>query len=109
MRNGWLAAAAVVATAACSTVHVERNFDPNTDFKQFQTFAIKKGSITGAYEKTNEQLLTQHIEDELRQELVAKGWKEDANNPDVLVTYVGGARDRTELESVSAGVYGGYG
>jgi hypothetical protein len=67
-------------------------FDHHTNFSTLKSFALNEAKVNSRSPELNNPLLVQKIGDAIRTALVAKGLRETASNPDLLVDYsvVGG-------------------
>jgi hypothetical protein len=108
--NRWLAAAALVAAAlaagCASTPAVRFDYDKSADFGVYRTF--------GFVDQNSGQpksLAVQTLEAAAAREMETRGYKL-AENPDLLVNFMGKLEDRTDVQSVPGPMYGptwGYG
>ncbi|MCI0570616.1 MAG: DUF4136 domain-containing protein [Myxococcaceae bacterium] len=112
-RLGALLAGGIALTlsACASAIQVTRDFDPDADFTAYRTFAIRGGEViertnSGAPTRTQ---LEERLETALRNTLQARGLEENDASPDVYVTYVAGAQDRTQVESWGVHAQAGMG
>src|SRR5262249_3097033 len=62
-------------------------FDHHTNFSTLTSFALHEGKVNSPSPELNNPLLVQKIGDAIRTALVAKGLRETASNPDLLVDY----------------------
>ncbi|MBS2028928.1 MAG: DUF4136 domain-containing protein [Deltaproteobacteria bacterium] len=103
---GWL------ACTACTAVNVRTDHNPDVNFAGFKTYAMSPGSVVGLNglpPGPREQQVMGAIEAAIQQTLPQRGLTENRDAPDVLVTYVAGARQRTELEAAPPPVYATWG
>src|SRR5262245_39533210 len=63
------------------------DFDRHTDFSTLKTFALREGKVNSANPELNNALVVRKIGDAIREGLIAKGLKETASNPDIIVDY----------------------
>lgn len=109
MKTLVLTAAAAALLAACSTISVDTDYDKTADFSQFQTFDWAPPAamrIAGEYN----QLTDQRIRAALTDALSAKGIEQAPGNPQLLVAFHTGVRERTEVFNTGwGGGYSGYG
>jgi hypothetical protein len=95
---------ALLAYTGCATVHVKTDYSHETDFGRFRTFALEKGSIISqGRPDVRNSLVRDRIDRALAERLSAKGLSFTPVAPDLVVTYVAGARTRQELEHVDWG------
>jgi hypothetical protein len=111
VQRAALALAATLLGAGCSTVHVDAERDPHVDLSAFRTFSISDGTVLGAGGAMLPPGSPANVEirDALVKNLNAKGLTENEADPDLVVTYVGGAHRRTELVPATPPVYGTWG
>lgn len=75
----------------------EIDFDPEVDFTQFKTFALRRGTIHTKRPELNNDLVHKKVEAAIRAKLVAKGMSEVDSKPDVGVVWSLGAAERREV------------
>jgi hypothetical protein len=92
---------AMLAYTACSTMQVRTDYDRTADFARYHSFALQKGAVLaqGAVDARN-TLVRDRIDRALRAGLASKGLAPATGDPELLVTYVAGARSRQEIEHV---------
>lgn len=106
--------AALAALAACAyTPSVKTDFAPGTNFGQYRSFKVLPGRIVsrlGVMDTTN-TLANDRIGNAVAGQLTAKGLVRKETAAELYVTFLAGAKDKTEVESVPAGpsYYGAYG
>jgi hypothetical protein len=85
----WFAAVVSVAAFAPGIVTAasDVSFAAGTDFRSFNTFAIREGVIASDKLEINNRLFRQRLEASIRAALLKKGLKETSSNPHVWVTY----------------------
>ncbi|MCI0570154.1 MAG: DUF4136 domain-containing protein [Myxococcaceae bacterium] len=109
-RRILLTAGLALALSACATVQVKRDYDPNADFSAYHSFAIRSGKVVNRTDPgVSDTLLNERVDAALKNTLKAHGLQENTESPDLYVTYVAGARERTEVESWGPEAYGGWG
>ena len=83
------------------------DFDPQTDFSQFKTFAVGPGLLQSNKPELRSEIVRKKIQDALRAELVKKGLREEpAQGSDLFVGFRLGSADKKEVESWPAGRWG---
>ncbi len=82
---------------------VTTEFDESVDFSKYKTFALRAGRIQSKHPALDNTLVEKKIQNEIRMRLTAKGLRESAERPDLIVNYSLGARDAKEVERVPAG------
>jgi hypothetical protein len=112
MARTLLLAATLAALAGCTTLQVQAEFAPKTDFKKYRAWAWRPlASGTGEDPRVREPALKAIIKATVERELAARGFKqvEPAAHPDFLVDYFGWAQDRTDVKQSATGLRGsGY-
>jgi hypothetical protein len=106
-RRRWAPAAAActaLLATACATVQVSTDYDPTVDFSRYHTFQLVGGHLLneGVPDDSN-TLVKDRIAAALRVTLQGKGLQEggkEAGGADLDVGYFGGARTRTEIETM---------
>jgi hypothetical protein len=81
----------------------EIDFDPEADFTQFKTFAIRRGAVHTKKPELNNDLVHKKVEAALRARLTAKGLTEATTKPDLGVVWSLGAAERREVRRTPAG------
>lgn len=94
----------ILFAASCSTLSIKHDYDPGTDYSQYKTFAWARApkEVIGsprARLMANSTLLDKRIKTAVTDELVVKGFKPAANNPDLLLVYHVGLRDKINVSS----------
>jgi hypothetical protein len=95
--------AALLLAAGCGpTLQVKTDYDHRADFGKYRTFTMQQGKVISelGYGEERNTLVTQRIDQALRDQLRAKGLQPTADQPDLVVSYVAGARTRRELEGM---------
>lgn len=86
---------------------VKTDYDKTVNFAQYHTFAFEKGRIAtrlGTPDPGN-TLVADRIRDAVVNQLSAKGLQPTTQNPDLVATYVAGARTRQEVENLGPNPY----
>lgn len=100
MRWGWSSIAATLALgAACSTTQVNTDHDPAAPFSRYRTYSIEDGQLLAQGVEIEDSLVHDRIVAALRRELAAKGLRQEASAPDLIVTYRAGARAWEEFHT----------
>ena len=86
----------------CASVSVATDFDRNADFSHFRTYSFLGGHIwvNGVPDDGN-TLVKDRIRASVVAALAARGMTESTDKPDLYVTYMAGARRRTEIEATA--------
>jgi hypothetical protein len=101
----WAAVLPVAALAGCATTQVKTDWDKQTNFAQYRTFAVQAGKVVaapGTVEAADRQpdtLVLSRIDTALKNDLVSKGLSPVDKNPDLIVTYTAGARTKEQVVS----------
>jgi hypothetical protein len=87
-------------SSGCASIQVATDFDRTADFSSKRTFTFVDGHVwvNGQIDDAN-TLVKQRIRAAIVAALTAKGLTETTTNPDLMVTYLAGARTRTEIEA----------
>ena len=80
----------------------EIDFDPETDFTRFKTFALHGGTIHAAKPELNNDLVRKKVEAAVRARLVAGGLTEAEAKPDLSVVWTLGPAERRKRYSIPA-------
>jgi hypothetical protein len=81
-------------------------FDRDTDFSKYKTFAIRNGQLSSMSPALNNELVKKRIESDIERALTAKGLELTTGRADLNVGYRFGALKKIELERYPAGWYG---
>jgi len=98
------ALAAVLLLASCSTVRVATDYDTQTDFNDYKTFAFYKPGIDKA---EISDLDKKRVLRAIEAEMISKGYTK-SDNPAVLVSIFTKAKDRINVYQNNFG-FGGFG
>src|SRR4051812_13313563 len=98
-RRHWGLAVVVLAAACGPSLQVKTDYDHRADFGRYRTYALKEGKVVSelGYGEQRNTLVTNRIDNALAHQLAAKGLRAVPTEPDLVVTYVAGARTRREL------------
>jgi hypothetical protein len=83
----WAFFAVLLLGVAISADEQSIVFDDKTDFAKLRTFAIGEGKCDSARPELNNPLYMKKLAETIRTALAAKGLKETADNPDIVVNY----------------------
>ncbi|MFP7721703.1 DUF4136 domain-containing protein [Lysobacter sp. A3-1-A15] len=90
---------ALALLAACATgPRVRTDFDPQTDFTRYRSYAFYEPLAMEQSGYTS--YLTQRIKQAVRREMDARGYVFDESNPDLRVNFQGMIQERTDVYSV---------
>ena len=96
----------------CSSVTIKHDYDKDANFAAYKTYgwlAVPTdavGSVKAAIERNS--LLDKRIKESVNRQMAAKGYTQDANNPDFVMLYHTGAEDKINVTDWGYG-YGPYG
>ncbi len=104
-----LAAAALLFTGCNSDSgpNVKTDYDKNVNFAQYHTFAFQPGRIVTRLgtPDPNNTLVADRIRDAVVNQLSAKGLQLNTQNPDLVATYIAGAKTKQDIESMGPDPY----
>lgn len=103
---------AALVFAGCNTGDgptVRTDYDKHVNFAQFHTFAFQKGRIVTRLgtPDSNNTLVDGRIRDAVVNQLSAKGLRLSTQSPDLVATYVAGARSKQEIQDLGPTPYSG--
>lgn len=98
-RNTILALLLLTALASQAQVHVD--FDKKVDFKNYKTFRFEPGKVIRklGVRDTESTFLNQYIDEAVTKALVAKGLTPTTTHPDLVITYLAGAREKQQVQN----------
>lgn len=84
---------------------VDTEFDESADFSIYKTFAWRQGRINSRLPALDNTLVEKKIRSLIEAQLTAKGLREVElnDNPNLVATYILGAANRREVDTVPAG------
>jgi len=103
MKRGILLAISLCVPAMVWAQKVSTDFDESVDFSKFHTYAWRKGRIQSKNPSLDSTLVDKHIVNAVNRRLAAKRLQEVTAKPDLVVTYMVGARDQKEVETYPSG------
>ena len=104
-----IAAAIVLAIAACSSVRVQSDFDDRASFQTLRTYGwVESGAHGGVDPAVSSPLVHRRIRNAIDSQLIARGYRFQADSPDFLVSFNVLTRNRTDITTTGCGYYGGY-
>ena len=111
------AAALTLLVCGCGGIQVNTDYNPETDFTRFRTFAWAEGSGVGEDIRVSGDLMDQRFRRAIESELVSRGMeKSTSGQPDAFVGYQVALDDRVDYQTINTyygsgwgyrGVYGG--
>jgi hypothetical protein len=101
---------AALVFAGCDSgndLNVKTDYDKNVNFAQYHTFAFQRGRIINrlGVTDTDNTLVDGRIHDAVVDQLSAKGLTLNTQSPDLVVTYVAGAKNKREIEDLGPTPY----
>lgn len=95
----FIAVLMLAAIAAEAQVHVD--FDKGVDFKKYKTFKFEPGKVVRklGVKDTSNTFMNQYIDEAVTKDLAAKGLRPSNSHPDVVITYLAGAREKQEVQN----------
>jgi hypothetical protein len=100
-----MGAIALALASGCANVQVQTDHDPGADFGRYRTFQVAPGQVLNDGKADQGDTLVQdRVRNAIVSQLAAKGLRPlqgNEVNPDLVVTFVAGARTRQEVETVS--------
>ena len=103
----------ILAYGTSLYAQVDSDFDHSVDFSKYKTYDFTPGTVIREGEsQPSDNLLDQKVSSAVESQLNAKGLRRSSDNPDLLITYMAGAQEKTEIESAPGyagpGYYGGW-
>lgn len=107
----------IVALAACSTVSVSTDYDPEVDFSQYKTYRWYEGKPVPGDELAKAPLIQKRVMAGIDKALQEKGFeKTDSDAADIVIVIHAGIKDRMQITNYGSygwydpwwGGYGGY-
>jgi hypothetical protein len=91
------------AFGAQAQVHVD--FDKKVDFTKYKTFKFQPGKVIRqlGLKDTTSTFMNQYIAEAMTKDLATKGLTPSGANPDLVITYVAGAKQKKEVENFMSG------
>ena len=104
-RFAFLLLACLPGAALAQKITME--FDQGADFSKFHTFFITPGQLNSKNPALNNDIIRKKIQDDVRQQLLAKGLMEVTSGPrDLNVRFSMGSARRQEVDVYPAGWWG---
>ncbi|MBI4501021.1 MAG: DUF4136 domain-containing protein [Gemmatimonadetes bacterium] len=94
---GWLMLSAAIA--ACVPLTVSSHIQPGADFSRYRTYdwAPRDALPTGDPRLDNNPFLDSHVRASVERELAAKGYRREAENPDLLLHYHASVQQKVDI------------
>ncbi len=106
MKKASLVAAigTIFIAVGCSTLETKYDYDPRTDFSQYNTFAWARApkEVIGSPQAkllADNPLLDKRIKNGVTDQMVNKGFKLDDSRPDLLIVYHVGLANRVNVSN----------
>lgn len=82
--------------------HVD--FDKSVNFKEYKTFTFERGRVVRqlGLRDTAASLINGYVKAAIEEQLTKKGLTQTANNPDLIVTFMAGAREKQDVHNTMA-------
>ncbi len=101
-----LAILAVGAVASgCATDNIRSDYDPTADFSHYKTYNFFDDA--GPEETSYQSFFSQYMMVAIAREMELRGY-EKSNDPDLLVNFNAILREKTDVRTTPAPMYGGY-
>jgi hypothetical protein len=95
----------VAGMSGCATDNIRSDYDPSADFGQYETFNFFPDA---GPEQTNYQsFFSKYMVAAITREMQARGYKL-SEDPDILINFNAVLRDKTDVRTTPAPMYGGY-
>src|SRR5258708_2472159 len=87
------------AFGAQSQVHID--FDKKVDFTKYRTFKFEPGKVVRklGLQDTTSTFMNQYIAEAITKKLTSNGLIRTGKTPDLVITYVAGAKEKQEMEN----------
>lgn len=95
-------AAIFLLISGCSSIEVSENYDTSYDFTKLKTYDWIP------VENKKNKLTVKQIQNELKNQLAAKGFRTNASNPDFLIALHGGTEEKVSIRSTNYGYNYGH-
>ncbi|HEY9004894.1 DUF4136 domain-containing protein [Ohtaekwangia sp.] len=95
----FFAALMLLSAAAMAQVHVD--FDKHIDFKKYKTFKFESGKVIRklGVTDTDNRFMDANVKEAVTRDLEAKGLTPSDTHPDLIITYLAGAREKQEVQN----------
>ncbi|NIA31356.1 MAG: DUF4136 domain-containing protein [Actinobacteria bacterium] len=98
-----------VLAMSCSSISVKHDYDKEANFAVLKTFdwIAQPGNAFGNVDaaRARNDLLDSRIKNAVNSQLAAKGYRQDSANPDFLIAYHTGLKDKVNVSSYGYGYY----
>jgi hypothetical protein len=107
MKNIFLTGLFILAVVSGQAqMHVD--FDKKVDFTKYKTFKFEPGRVIRklGVRDTSNTFINQYIDEAVTKDLVGKGLHLSNEHPDLVITYLAGAREKQQVQNyMSQGFY----
>lgn len=97
-----------VARVLSAQVHID--YDKSVDFTKYKTFNVESGRVVRrlGVRDTSHVFLDRYVKEAVAAALSTKGLQPSADQPDLIITYMAGAREKEEVVRNNTGFYPYY-
>jgi Domain of unknown function (DUF4136) len=108
MRLASILASAIVLCGCATTPNIRANYDHSANFAGYHTYGFP--AETGTDRAGYSTLITGHFKRAVGREMEARGYRFDADKPELLVNFFASSTERTDVQStprlsIGAGYY----
>lgn len=88
-----------------SSAQIHVDFNKEVNFKQYKTFRFEPGTVIRklGVRDTDNTFMNQYIDKAVTKDLIAKGLTPSSNHPDLVITYLAGAREKQQVQNYMNG------
>jgi hypothetical protein len=95
----------VIVLAGCATTpHIRTDYDHGANFASYRTYGFP--AETGTDRAGYSTLITGHFKRAVGREMEARGYRFNANQPDLLVNFFASSTERTDVQSTPRASFG---
>jgi len=95
----------VAATSGCATDNIRSDYDPSVDFSQYTTFNFFPDA--GPEQTDYQSFFSKYMVTAISREMEARGYAL-SDDPDLLINFNAILREKTDVRTTPAPMYGGY-
>ena len=108
MKTNVIALMMLVTIGAQAQIHVD--FDKQIDFSKYKTFKFEPGKVIRrlGIRDTSTVFMNKYIGEAVTRTLTAKGMKTSNTHPDLVITYLAGAREKQDVQNYMSGGFYPY-
>ena len=93
------------ATSGCATDNIRSDYDPSADFGQYETFDFFPDA--GPDQTNYQSFFSRYMITAISREMEARGYRR-SEDPDILINFNAVLREKTDVRTTPAPMYGGY-